>query len=90
MTIPLPKGVTKKGVIVEFRSTTLKVLFNDDPDPVFDSELEHPIDPDGCSWQIDGPNLLITLEKAEDDYEAQNLHGWEAVFKERFQCERVR
>ena len=59
------------------------MVFDDSPDePVFDSELEHAVDPDGCSWQIDGPYLTITLEKAEDDYEAQNLQGWEAVFKQ--------
>ena len=82
MTIPMPPGAaTKKDVAVEFKTNKLKVCFTDHPDPAFDSELERAIDPDGCSWQIDGRNLVITMEKAEDDYEAQSLGGWEAVFK---------
>ena len=82
MTIPMPpEAATKKDVTVEFKTNKLKVCFTDHPDPAFDSELEHTIDPDGCSWQIDGRNLVITMEKAEDDYEAQSLGGWEAVFK---------
>ena len=78
----MPPGVAKKkDVAVEFKTSKLKVQFMDHPDPAFDSELEHAIDPGGCSWQIDGRMLVIAMEKAEGDYEAQSLGGWEAVFK---------
>ena len=62
LVVPL-KEVNKKLIKVSFLNRSIKVKYN--TDELVAVNLYSGIDVDGCTWTIDGSNLVITCEKAD-------------------------
>lgn len=65
---PLPAGVSKKDVKVTFASARLEVRFAGKEEKLC-GDLGGNVDLDGCTWTIDGSNLVISLEKRDSGKE---------------------
>ena len=66
--VKLPKGTTKRQLVVTIKSKHLKVLVKGQDAPLIDGELFDKIKPDDSYWNVeDAEYLNINMEKAKEN-----------------------
>jgi len=64
--VPIPAGTKGKDLDVAFHTTSIKVVLKPGNKTILEGELVEKIKVDDSIWSIDGPSLILTLEKGDE------------------------